>query len=128
VYSPRVRDWAHRERSGGSGPSATRAGRGRATAGTTRLRLVQRPVICFTPVYVAESLFRSEGFTDVAYLKKLTPSENYQALASGEADMNFGFGPPLIARIDAGDPIVFIAGGHVGCLQLFGTDHVRTLR
>ncbi|HEY7647779.1 MAG TPA: ABC transporter substrate-binding protein [Methylomirabilota bacterium] len=94
---------------------------------TTRLRLVQRPVICFAPVYVAEALFRDEGFTDVAYLKKLNPSENYQALASGEADINFGFGPPLIARIDAGDPIVFIAGGHVGCLQLFGTDHVRTL-
>jgi NitT/TauT family transport system substrate-binding protein len=94
---------------------------------TTRLRLIQRPVDCWAPLYAAEALLGSEGFTDVAYVKKQTGAENFKALASGEADMNFGFGAPLIVRMDAGDPIVFVAGGHIGCLQLYGTDRVRAI-
>ena len=35
---------------------------------------------------------------------------------------------PSIMRIDAGDPIVFLAGAHVGCFELFGTDQVRSIR
>jgi NitT/TauT family transport system substrate-binding protein len=31
---------------------------------TTRLRLVRIPSICQAPQYVADDLFRSEGFTD----------------------------------------------------------------
>jgi NitT/TauT family transport system substrate-binding protein len=94
---------------------------------TTRLRLVQRSVICSAPIYVAEALLRDEGFTDVAYVKKGTASEGYQALATGEIDMLFGFAATLIVRMDAGDPITMISGGHVGCLQLFATQQIRTL-
>jgi NitT/TauT family transport system substrate-binding protein len=35
---------------------------------------------------------------------------------------------PSIMRIDAGDPIVFVAGAHVGCFELFGTGQVRAIR
>jgi NitT/TauT family transport system substrate-binding protein len=35
---------------------------------------------------------------------------------------------PLLIRLDVGDPVVLLAGGHVGCLELFGTDQVRTIR
>ena len=79
-------------------------------------------------MYVAESLLRGEGFTDVVYLKKVRQIDNYKAIASGEVDMVLSFGPPMIAGIDAGDPIVLLAGSHVGCLQLFGTDRIRTIR
>jgi hypothetical protein len=41
---------------------------------TSRLRLVQRPVDCMAPLFVAQELFGSEGFTDVAYLKKKRPA------------------------------------------------------
>src|SRR5262245_37336016 len=95
---------------------------------TTRLRLVQRPVICFAPMYVAEPLLRGEGFTNVEYVKKERQVDAYQAIISGEVDVVLSFGPPMIARIDAGDPVVFLAGGHVGCLQLVGTDRIRTIR
>jgi NitT/TauT family transport system substrate-binding protein len=30
--------------------------------------------------------------------------------------------------VDAGDPIVMLAGVHVGCFELFGTDRVHTIR
>ncbi|MBI4488368.1 MAG: ABC transporter substrate-binding protein [Deltaproteobacteria bacterium] len=95
---------------------------------TTRLRLVQRPSICVAPEYVAEDFLRGEGFTDVQYLKKQGPKEIEPALASGEADISLHFAAPNIIRIEAGDPIVILAGGHVGCFELFGTDRVRAIR
>ncbi|HSX83285.1 MAG TPA: twin-arginine translocation signal domain-containing protein, partial [Candidatus Saccharimonadia bacterium] len=32
---------------------------------TVKLRLVQSPAICISPLYVAEDLLQSEGFSDV---------------------------------------------------------------
>jgi hypothetical protein len=30
--------------------------------------------------------------------------------------------------LDAGDPVVILAGSHIGCFELFGTDRVRSIR
>jgi NitT/TauT family transport system substrate-binding protein len=49
-------------------------------------------------------------------------------LAAGEADINGHFAGPLITRIDAGDPIVVLAGLHIGCFELFGTERVHSIR
>ena len=95
---------------------------------TTRLRLVQRPSICVAPEYVAEDFLRAERFTDVQYIKKQGPKEIEPALASGEVDISLHFAAPNILRIEAGDPIVILAGGHIGCFELFGTDRVRAIR
>src|SRR6266545_8172432 len=95
---------------------------------TTRLRLVQIPSICQAPQYVAAELLVSEGFTDVQYIKKEGTVGIEKALASGEADINMHFVAPTIIRLDAGDPIVILAGGHIGCFELFGTDRVRGIR
>jgi NitT/TauT family transport system substrate-binding protein len=96
---------------------------------TTRLRLVQISGICQAPQYVAEELLRGEGFTDVQYLKKPGVTKSIEtALASGEADINMHFAGPLIMRLDARDPIVVLAGGHVGCFELFATDRVHAIR
>jgi NitT/TauT family transport system substrate-binding protein len=95
---------------------------------TTRLRLDQRPSICVAPQYLAEEFLRAEGFTDVQYIKKTGPKDIESALASGEIHIGFHFAAPNIIRIEAGDPIVMLAGGHVGCFELFGTDRVRAIR
>ena len=95
---------------------------------TTKLRLVKIPSICQAPQYVAEELLKSEGFTDVQYLKKEGALGIEKALASGEADINNLFTGPLIIRVEAGDPIVILAGLHIGCFELFGTDRVRAIR
>lgn len=95
---------------------------------TTKVRLVKIPGICIAPQYVAEDLLRSEGFTDVHYVKTMAGAEASRAAASGEADFTMAFAGPLIIRVDAGDPIVLLAGVHVGCFELFGTDRVRTIR
>lgn len=94
----------------------------------TRLRLDQRPSICVAAEYVAEEFFRAEGFTDVQYVKKSGIKDIESALASGEIDIGLHFAAPNIVRIEAGDSTVILAGGHVGCFELFGTDRVRAIR
>ena len=96
---------------------------------TTTLRLIQFPGdLCMAPQHVAEQLLRDEGFTEVQYLKRDGLREFHMALASGEANINMDFVPDAVIQLDAGDPIVFLAGGHIGCFELFGSDQVRAVR
>ena len=95
---------------------------------TTRLRLIQVPSICRSPQYVAEPLLRSEGFTDVRYVRKPGSADVAPTLASGEIDVSMGFVGPLLMAIDAGQPLVILGPGHVGCFELFGNDRVRAIR
>jgi NitT/TauT family transport system substrate-binding protein len=97
---------------------------------TTKLRHTasQPGGICITPKYVAGALLQAEGFTDIQYVDEQSLSHRMKRLASGETDLELTFVGPFIARIDARAPIVIIAGGHIGCLELFGTERVRTIR
>ena len=49
-------------------------------------------------------------------------------LASGAIDINSQFSAPSILRVEAGDPVVFLGGLHVGCFELFGTGQIRAVR
>ena len=96
---------------------------------TTTLRLVvSRDSICTAPLFLAEEFLPSEGFTDVHYVKKETTAEMRQALASTEGHLGTLFSAPSLILIEEGNPLVFLAGLHVGCLELFGTDRVRAVR
>jgi NitT/TauT family transport system substrate-binding protein len=77
---------------------------------------------------VAEELLKAEGFTKVQYVEKEGVRGLETALASGEANLSMHFVAPLIIRLDAGDPVVILSGGHVGCFELFGTDRVQAIR
>jgi len=97
---------------------------------TTKIRISYgRTGFCVAPQYVAEDLLRGEGFTDVEYVKnKEGIIVQANALAEGEIDMLLTFVAPLIMRVDSGAAIVMLAGGHVGCFELFGTDQIRSIR
>jgi ABC-type nitrate/sulfonate/bicarbonate transport system substrate-binding protein len=79
---------------------------------TTKLTLIENPVTCIVPTYVAEELLYAEGFTDVRYRK--FPSETQlwppEGLVSGEFDIALTFIPTDIIHIDNGSPIVVLAG------------------
>jgi NitT/TauT family transport system substrate-binding protein len=64
----------------------------------------------------------------IHFLKIYSSGEAYKALAAGEVALGMGFAAPLIIQVDAGDALVFLAGGHIGCFELFGSDRVRALR
>ena len=95
---------------------------------TTRFRIAQGPFICYAPQMIAEDLLRMEGFTDIQYIK-IPPNYTYATLvASGGVDMAV-FGPPsAVAAIDAGNPLVMIAGLHVCCWELFANEHIHGIR
>ena len=95
---------------------------------TTRIRLAKTGALCMAPHFVAEDLLRSEGLTDVQYILRQDLAAAEQALAAGEADLNVNYALRLVARLDAGDPVVVLAGIHVGCVELFGNDRVRSIR
>jgi NitT/TauT family transport system substrate-binding protein len=94
---------------------------------TTKLRLAQSTSTCQAALYVAEELLRTEGFTDVRYVK-VSGAGIYKSLASGEVDVSVNFVAPFILEVDAEKPVVLLGGAHVGCLELIGTDRVRSLR
>ncbi len=93
---------------------------------TARIRLAEIPGICVAPHYVAEELLRGEGFTDVQYVK-VGSSAIYKAIGAGEIDISMAFVAPCVIEVDAGNTLVLLAGVHVGCYELFGTDRVRTI-
>jgi NitT/TauT family transport system substrate-binding protein len=96
---------------------------------TTRIRLYDWSGVCIAPQFVAEELLKAQGFTDVQYLRD-EPSGSLPnpLLASGAVDINTQFSAPSIIRVEAGDPVVFLGGMHVGCFELFGTEQIRTIR
>jgi len=94
---------------------------------TTRLRLVDDETICIAPMFLAEALLRDEGFTDPQFVKVVGPGI-YSAVAAGDADLAMGYAGSIAARLDAGDPLVVLAGIHLGCFELFATDQVRAIR
>jgi NitT/TauT family transport system substrate-binding protein len=94
---------------------------------TTRIRLAKTQAMCIAPQYVAEQFLPAEGFTDVQYVTMPGASQP-KAVAAGEIDIALNFTGPLITRVDAGDRIVILAGIHVGCFELFGSERIRAIR
>ncbi len=97
---------------------------------TTTLRLFEAPVTCIAPTWVAQELLYSEGFTDVRYVNYPKQTQNWPptVLLSGEVDLTLSFPPTDIIHIEAGDPVVVLAGSHIGCIELLGSDRVRSTR
>jgi NitT/TauT family transport system substrate-binding protein len=94
---------------------------------TTRLTLAQTTSLCQAPQYIADALLHGEGFTEVRYVKDAR-QDYARALAAGEVDLTMLFVGPLLLRLDAGAPVILLGGGHIGCLELFVTARVRTIR
>jgi NitT/TauT family transport system substrate-binding protein len=83
---------------------------------TTRVRRVNDRSICIAPEYVADELLRA----DIRYVEA-PGSLQYDAFLRGELDF-IGASIPII---EAGAPIVVLAGINIGCFELFATEGVR---
>ncbi len=100
---------------------------------TLRLRLPRIPSVCTAPQYLAQELLRAEGFTDVQWVDGgPTGMDNNgvpgaKRVAAGEIDIMMNFAAPIVVAIDAGVPIVVLAGVHVGCFELIAHGNIRTI-
>ena len=81
--------------------------------------------MCWAPQYLAEELLRAEGFTQIAYVDQVETGRVPAMMANAEADLSMNFVGPNLIGADQGHPVVFLAGAHVGCFEVFGGDRVR---
>jgi NitT/TauT family transport system substrate-binding protein len=51
-----------------------------------------------------------------------------EVLLSGEVDISVTFIPSDLIHIDADEPVVWLAGSHIGCVELFGSERVGSTR
>lgn len=91
---------------------------------TRTVRLVNDTSICIAPEYVAEEFLRAEGFTDIRYIEAPGYTE-YDALMQGKVDFCNFLAPDFIPRVEAGAPIVVLAGIHIGCIEFFARESIR---
>jgi NitT/TauT family transport system substrate-binding protein len=90
---------------------------------TTTIRLTGDPNICMAPMDISEDLLRAEGFTDIRYLRDAP----LDAVARGEIDFDYYSAPMVVSHLDAGEPIMPLAGIHSGCYELFAHKPIRTI-
>jgi NitT/TauT family transport system substrate-binding protein len=92
---------------------------------TSTVRLAKRS-LCNAPEYVAEEMLRAEGFTDIRFIDTPVPDTAHW-VAQGKIDFSLGYSSYFVAAIDAGEPVLLLAGVHVGCFELFAGEGIRRI-
>ena len=95
---------------------------------TTTVRIVNPPA-CEPGIWLAKNFLLDEGFTDVSFVQ--TPFTSTEWIARGLADVALAHPEFAVATLDAGLPLLLLAGVHSGCLELWarqGIDTVADLR
>jgi NitT/TauT family transport system substrate-binding protein len=94
---------------------------------TTTIRLRRSKVICFAPLYLAETFLRAEGFTDIQYLA-VDVGTSVEWVERGDLDFDAHFAGAVVHSIDSGSQIMVLGGLHAGCYELFAHEPIRTIR
>jgi NitT/TauT family transport system substrate-binding protein len=93
---------------------------------TTILRIAYRHSLCNAPQHVAEELLRAEGFTEIRYVET-APAATSGAIAGGRVDFSMAHASYWIPALDAGEPVILLAGVHVGCFELFAREGIHSV-
>src|SRR6266852_3060660 len=94
------------------------------TLETTTLRIANRHSLCNAPQHVAEELLRAEGFTEIRYIDT-RPADTAGTIAGGKIDFSMAHASYFVPAIDAGEPVILLAGIHVGCFELFAREGIH---
>jgi NitT/TauT family transport system substrate-binding protein len=95
---------------------------------TTTLRFQKILAPCWVSQLVAEPLLREEGFTDIQYIEHKKIGQGEEDILAGKVDFTADFTAQSLMKFDPGSPIDFIAGLHVGCWSLIGSDRIKSVR
>ena len=60
-------------------------------------------------------------------MKESGPGQIYPRLAAGDVDISMAFIAPFVVQVEAGAPIVMLAGIHPGCFELFTTGGIHSI-
>src|SRR5262249_46893522 len=92
---------------------------------TTTVRFV-KPGLCVSSLYIAEELLRAEGLADIRYID-IFPAGGIGPVARGEADFSPVYASQCVRAIDAGEPLMLLAGVMVGCFELFAREGINSV-
>jgi len=92
---------------------------------TTTVRFVS-PAPCDPPSALAKEFLVEEGFKDIQYVRAANTTTEW--LTSNLADFSTGYGNLIASNVDAGLPILTLAGMHPGCFEIFATPGTSTIR
>jgi NitT/TauT family transport system substrate-binding protein len=93
---------------------------------TTTIRFQDLRSPCWVPQLMAEPLLRQEGFENIQYYKHDKPFQHQKDINAGNIDFTAEFAAGVETLVP-GDQLVFIAGLHVGCYSLIGSDRIRSV-
>jgi NitT/TauT family transport system substrate-binding protein len=91
---------------------------------TTTVRFVS-PAACDPPTAVAKQFLLEEGFTNIQYVR--VPVTTAEWLTADKADFHSGYSNFIVANVDAGLPILTLAGIHPGCFELFARPGIASI-
>jgi NitT/TauT family transport system substrate-binding protein len=97
---------------------------------TTSLRLHRQEgggATCLAPMDILDDLLRDEGFTNIGYVPFPLTVSSSETIARGDVDFGQDFGATFIIQLDAGKPVVMLAGVHPTCYELFARESIRTI-
>jgi hypothetical protein len=80
------------------------------------LKLSKEPYACIAPQYVVDEFLAAEGFSGVERVE-VGDSSGVQLVAKGELHFELEAAPSAVTLIDAGEPLVTLAGLHGGVLR-----------
>ena len=114
---------------GGSLLSFSNAARAEPPPEVSRIRVAKIPAICLAPEYLAEEMFKLEGFTQVEY-PELNRLDTQSLLLEDVADISVSTPPDLLPLWDTskGKGVIALAPIHGGCYELFVLDPERAAR
>jgi NitT/TauT family transport system substrate-binding protein len=92
-----------------------------ASLGPPETRTLRVPLVPMCDPWYAycEPFLREEGFTDLTL-----GSGN---LSTGDADLGILYGNSFVGAIDAGTPLVALAGMHTGCIMVFARAGINSI-
>jgi NitT/TauT family transport system substrate-binding protein len=77
---------------------------------------------------VAQAFLRTEGFTDIRYVRTSAGFTSPQMIASGAVAVGTSFAGTVVYHPDAGLPLTALGGLHAGCYELFAREPIRSVR
>jgi NitT/TauT family transport system substrate-binding protein len=92
---------------------------------TTTVRIQKPGGLCGSSLYIAEELLRAEGFTDIRYAD--APEASAIGTVNGEVDFSPAYASQCVRTIDAGEPLMLLAGVMVGCFELFAREGIASV-
>jgi NitT/TauT family transport system substrate-binding protein len=93
---------------------------------TTTVRVQKPGSDCAASLYIAEELLRAEGFTDIRYADAPEPGA-IGPVIRGEVDFSPLYASQCVRTIDAGEPLMLLAGVMVGCFELFAKEGIASV-